>query len=138
MQHEPKISLLNFSGMVVFFRSDFGGAHRIVSNPYRYKASDVTFPEWLKDDAGLIQEALAIGFFHYGPPLWRIGEIEPLIQLRNSATRESAAKIIVQKYPSEVIYEDFEFYRLRTKLSDGMELDYGQYDAPPDGNPPSK
>jgi hypothetical protein len=35
-------------------------------------------PSWLEVDIGLIERALCVGFFHYAPHLWMIGEVEPL------------------------------------------------------------
>jgi hypothetical protein len=115
-----------------FFRADFGGASRIVSNPYRYRDSDVQFPHWLSDDATLIQEVLKIGFLHYGPPLWRLGEIEPLKDLDRPATRDAAAKALVREYSGLSIKETFLFHRLRTRMAEGEEANPLQYDSPPE------
>ncbi|MCW0983527.1 RES family NAD+ phosphorylase [Agrobacterium sp. BT-220-3] len=115
-----------------FFRSEFGGASRIVSNPYRYKDSDVTFAPWLSDDAELLQETLEIGLFHYGPPLWRVGEIEPLKRLKSRKSRKKAASDLIDDFPAFEAQPDFIFCRLRTGITDGKEADISQYDAPPD------
>jgi RES domain len=114
------------------FRTEYGGAHRLVSNPYRYGENLVEFPEWLKADALLIQETLKIGIFHYGPPLWRIGEIVPLQRLRDSLSRARASRDIVARYRSIEIDRDYVFHRLRLNLESEKELDPLQYDSPPD------
>lgn len=115
-----------------FYRSEFGGASRIVSNPYRYKNSDIKFAPWLTDDAELLQETLRVGLFHYGPPLWRLGEIEPLQKLRSKRTRKKAAKRLVEDFPTFTANSEFAFFRLRTGIPHGLESDFLQYDAPPD------
>ncbi|MNV34523.1 RES domain protein [compost metagenome] len=115
-----------------FYRSEFGGASRIVSNPYHYRNSDVIFPTWLQKDAEILQDVLEVGLFHYGPPLWRLGEIEPLKRLRSRKTQKKAARELVNNYPEFLAKSDFIFCRLRTGISDGREGEFDEYDSPPD------
>lgn len=114
-----------------FFRSEFGGAHRLVSNPYRYGEREVEFPPWLKADAHLLEDKLKVGLFHYGPALWRIGEIEPLVALRSPKTRGAAIKKILSSLPERSLLGGARFYRIRKNLSPQNEADPRQYDAPP-------
>ncbi|ACU63740.1 hypothetical protein [Chitinophaga pinensis] len=55
------------------FRTQYGASNAIQFNEYHYKSSDLSVPEWLKDDLELISEKLKVGFFHYGPRLWKVG-----------------------------------------------------------------
>lgn len=114
-----------------FYRSEFGGASRIVSNPDRYKDSDVIFPPWLESDATLLQDVLKVGLFHYGPPLWRFGEIEPLKELRSKKTRMKAAMRLIKDFPTFVAGPEFPIFRLRTGIPEGLEANENQYDSPP-------
>jgi len=43
----------------------------------RQKTS-INASSWLKPDVELFERLLGIGFFHYGPRLWMVGEVEPL------------------------------------------------------------
>lgn len=115
-----------------FFRAEFGGAHRLVSNPHRYGERDVHFPEWLEPDARLLEDKLQVGLFHYGPPLWRIGEIEQLQNLRDPQTRASASLDLVNRFPERVLRSGSQFFRVRKNLSQEHEQELAQYDAPPD------
>jgi hypothetical protein len=116
-----------------FSRAEFGGAHRLVSNPHRYGEREVRFPEWLEPDARLLEDKLQVGLFHYGPPLWRIGEIEQLQNLRDPQTRTTASLDLVNRFPERVLKAGSTFFRVRKNLSQDQEQDFGQYDAPPDG-----
>lgn len=130
-QEDLEPLLVEFFWNGSFFRAEFGGAHRLVSNPYRYGERDVEFPKWLEHDARLLEERLRVGLFHYGPPLWRLGEIEQLTALRSLRRREAAAFSIVDSYPAQILDSSRLFYRARMNLSDAQEADFAQYDAPP-------
>lgn len=116
-----------------FFRADFGGAHRLVSNPYRYGSREVDFPSWLRSDAHLLEDELKVGLFHYGPPLWRIGEIEQLVNLRNPKTRSAAISSLFHQFPEKILVAGTPFFRVRKNLAPEQEQDFSQYDAPPQG-----
>lgn len=115
-----------------FARTDFGGAPRLVSNPFRYSGREVKFPDWLERDAHLLEDRLEVGIFHYGPPLWRIGEIEPLVALRQSETRLIKTKEIISRFSERILDEGSTFYRVRLNLDKFQETDHSQYDAPPE------
>ncbi len=123
--------LIEFFWTGSFFRTDFGGAHRLVSNPERYGEREVQFPPWLEADAHLLEDKLKVGIFHYGPPLWRIGMVEPLDALTRKKTRYSAAKSIVASFPERTLSLGTRFYRIRKNLNEDQERDIKQYDAPP-------
>jgi hypothetical protein len=56
-------------------RCECGAAPQIQFN--RPQKTSITMPSWLEADIGLIERALCVGFFHYGPRLCMIGEVEP-------------------------------------------------------------
>lgn len=116
-----------------FFRADFGGASRLAANPHRYGERDVEFPTWLEADVRLLEDKLKIGLFHYGPPLWRIGEIEPLSNLRDSDTRLRYSHEFIKKFPAKQLTKGDLFYRIRKNLPPEIEIDSTQYDSPPKG-----
>ena len=70
-----------------FRGSEFGGASVLQFNPYRYGKREVRFPAWLEQDAHVIEDKLGIGIFYYGPPLWRLGHIEPLVALEKKSRK---------------------------------------------------
>jgi len=114
-------------------RTEFGGAPSLQFNSWHYRKPEVSFPIWLQDDAQLIEDTLAVGLFHYGPPLWRLGEIEPLSELRDPASRSRAASALVSKFPRRLFATDSSFYRLRRGITEGRHSENLQYDAPPGG-----
>jgi RES domain len=112
-------------------RADFGAACRLASNSHHCGEREVEFPFWLKDDVRLLEDKLHVGLFHYGPPLWQIGEVSPLTDLRRKSSRSSAIAHIVSCFPERVITSQSSFYRIRTNLLSGHETDPAQYDSPP-------
>jgi len=123
--------LFEFFWVGSFARTEFGGASRLKSNPSNYGERGVQFPSWLQDDAHLLEDRLKVGLFHYGPPLWQIGLVEPLINLTRRRTRSEAAKTVVAAFPECNLSAGTRFYRIRKNLDVTQESDYGQYDAPP-------
>lgn len=111
-------------------RTEFGGAPILQFNSWHHRKPEVSFPIWLEADARLIENALGVGFFHYGPPLWRIGEIEPLSDLRNPASRSRAASALVSRFPRRLFAAGSSFYRLRRDIIEGAHSEQLQYDAP--------
>ena len=78
----------------------------------------------------LIERAVGIGFFHYGPRFWMIGlNIEPLEALQDPMRRGKTLRRICDEYPKIVLPENHKFYRLRKNLE--QPEDFGQYDSPP-------
>jgi hypothetical protein len=87
----PRASRLAFEFFVrgTLHRTKFGGAPVLQSNAHQ--KTSVTFEEKLQEDAKLIADAIGIGFFHYGPRLWMVGEGmaegDVVIYFSNSANR---------------------------------------------------
>jgi RES domain len=114
-------------------RTEFGGAPILQFNSWHHGKPGVSFPIWLEADARLIENALGVGLFYYAPPLWRIGEIEPLADLRNPVTRSAAASALVSKFPRRLFTAGSSFYRLRSDITEGAHSEQLEYDAPPKG-----
>lgn len=114
-----------------FHRTDFGGAPTIQFNDKR--KGEVAFPEPLAGDAALIERLCGIGFFHYGPRLWMIGETAPLEALQDLRTRAHVVERIINEYPSESLDPDALFYRVRKAPSNPDSP--SEYDSPPKGVP---
>lgn len=103
---------------------DYGGAPRIEFNNLR--ANEVSFGGELQQDLDLICEKAQVGFFHYGPPLWRLGHIEPLEALQDGDRAPSVIKRILTEYPVFSLQPGVPFFRLRKDVSrpgDGTEFD---------------
>ncbi|MDB5529005.1 MAG: hypothetical protein JWR51_2108 [Devosia sp.] len=114
-----------------WYRADFGGAHRIISNEHHLGKRGVQFPVWLSEDADLIQKFIGEGFFHYGPPLWRIGEIEPLNRLRSFWSRKIAARDIIKEFPTRKLHQGTRLFRIRKNILPPFEEQVKQYDTAP-------
>lgn len=110
-------------------RCEYGAAPVIQCNEYHYGKSDISPSPWLKSDIKLIEDAAKIGFFHYGPRLWMVGEIEPLNALQDPATRPQIINRVLNEYPQMEIAEGTKFYRLR--ISPRRPDDPLEYDSPP-------
>lgn len=108
-------------------RAEYGAAPLIVFNE-RQKTS-ITVPRWLDDDVRLIERVLRVGFFHYGPRLWMLGEVEPLRALQDPATSKSIIDRIVNEYPGRILHSGEMFYRIR-KAPKTPE-DPNEYDSHP-------
>jgi len=109
------------------FRTDYGGAPLIQYND-RQKTS-VKFPERLQDDVKLFERSLNIGFFHYGPRLWMIGEIEPLKSLISKNKRSKIISRIISEYPTKLLTTSDVFYRLR--INPQNPENHHEYDSSP-------
>lgn len=110
-------------------RFDYGAAPVIQFNEHHYKKSDISPSEWLKNDLKLIEDAGKIGFFHYGPRLWMLGEVEPLKALQEPAERSQIINRVLKEYPERTLAKDAPFYRLRTSPEHAHEP--REYDSPP-------
>ncbi len=110
-------------------RREYGAAPVIQYNEYHYGRSDISPSPWLKNDIKLIEEAAKIGFFHYGPRLWMLGEVYPLKDLQEPLKRQQVIQRIINEYPAEVLGKDSAFFRLRIcpQKPDNPE----EYDSPP-------
>lgn len=108
-------------------RTHFGGAPRVQFNDKR--ETGVQFSEALQRDAKLVSDATGIGFFHYGPRLWMIGEIEPLKDLESRSRRKPVIARILSEYPEENLKAGSKLYRIRLNPKNPSQTD--EYDAPP-------
>lgn len=113
-----------------FHRTEYGGAPTIEFNDKR-SGGEVDFPPSLSNDVSLIEKLCGIGFFHYGPRLWMIGEIEPLKQLQDQSTRDSIIDRIINEYPEKSLDPENLFYRVRKAPANPDS--HGEYDSPPIG-----
>jgi hypothetical protein len=110
------------------WRTDYGGAPRIQFNDKQ--TTSISVSPWLQPDVALFERTLGIGFFHYGPRLWMVGEVTPLNELQDPATRNRIIDRIINEYPSVDYGPDKTFYRVR--LAPAIPDDPMQYDSPPD------
>jgi hypothetical protein len=110
-------------------RCEYGGAPVIQCNEYHYGKSDISPSSWLKNDIKLIEDAAKIGFFHYGPRLWMVGEVEPLKALQDTVTRPQVIDRVLREYPERTLAKSTKFYRLR--ISPQRPADPQEYDSPP-------
>ena len=94
------------------FKPDYGASPLIQFN--KNQETSVRLSDSLQKDIKLFEKELGIGFFHYGPRLWMIGEIEPLKGLQNKKTRKSILDRIVNEFPTFLLKENELFYRIRT------------------------
>jgi RES domain-containing protein len=86
----------------------------------------------LRKDAELLGEAAGIGFFHYGPRLWMLGEVEPLKAMNDDATRDDVIERILTEFPERVIPTEQRVVRLRKNPA--RPTDPEEYDTPPRGS----
>lgn len=81
-------------------KCDYGAAPIVQFN--EHQATSINAPEWLKDDIKLIEEAIKVGFFYYGPRLWMVGEVEPLKSLKRASERGGIIQRILKEYPIRI------------------------------------
>jgi hypothetical protein len=110
-------------------RTEYGAAPVIQFNNHHYGKSDIAPSPWLKNDIKLIEDAAKIGFFHYGPRLWMVGEVEPLKALLDPTKRSQMIQRVLTEYPVETLAKDSAFYRLRVSPQHPANPD--EYDSPP-------
>jgi hypothetical protein len=108
-------------------RCEYGAAPQIQFNQ-RQKTS-ITVPSWPEADMRLIERALCVGFFHYGPRLCMIGEVEPLKALQNPTSSSTVIGRILREYPERTLRPENTFYRIRKAPSSPDQPD--EYDSPP-------
>jgi hypothetical protein len=109
-------------------RGRYGGSPSVQFN--RHQPTSIDVMPWLRPDLELIERTLGVGFFHYGPPLWTIGEVDPLKALQEKSLRADVISRILAEYPERILGSDESFYRLRKAPARPGDLD--QYDPPPD------
>lgn len=110
-----------------FWRTEYGGAPLIQFN--EHQKTSITPPPWLQSDVALFEKTLGVGFFHYGPRLWMVGEVEPLKALEAEATRSSIIDRILNEYPTREIESNQNFYRIRKDPKSPDQ--HTEYDSPP-------
>jgi len=108
-------------------RYDYGAAPAVQFN--RSQSTSIEISPWLEADLRLIERTINVGFFHYGPRLWMLGEIEPLKGLQDPIARPAILERIVAEYPTLWFPENETFYRLRR--APAKPDDFAEYDAPP-------
>ena len=105
----------------------YGAAPTVQFNDRR--KTDIVMPGSLRADASLLEDALGIGFFSYGPRLWMVGEIEPLKKLQREESRTEVINRILREYGSKKITTQERLYRIRK--DPGRPSHDSQYDSPP-------
>ncbi|MCC6695664.1 MAG: RES family NAD+ phosphorylase [Candidatus Hydrogenedentes bacterium] len=109
------------------WRTRYGAAPLVEFN--EHQKTSIELQPWLEQDVRLIERLLKVGFFHYGPRLWMLGEIEPLKALQRSRTRQSIVDRILGEYPERSFSSDESFYRVRVNPSAPGAPSH--YDSPP-------
>jgi hypothetical protein len=109
------------------FKPKFGAAPQIQIN--NHQKTNIKFSKSLEKDVKLLEEILGIGFFHYGPRLWMLGEIGHLKNLQHNKKRIIVFDRILKEYPSIFLNSSELFYRIR--LNPEYPNDHLQYDSPP-------
>lgn len=109
-----------------YIKTTYGGAS--ILNFGEGQKSCITISDHLKDDVKKFEDDLGIGFYYYGPPTWRIGQIEPLNDLLELSSRKTVIDQLFNSYRT-VNLLNFHFYRLRVnpKKPDNVN----EYDSPP-------
>ena len=110
-----------------FRRLHYGGAPIVEFN--EYQSTSIETSPWFEPDVRLIEEAIGVGFFYYGPRLSILGEVEPLLALEDPARRPAVINRILAEYPSVTLTADQIFYRVRK--SPAAPAEFGEYDSPP-------
>ncbi|WP_198942658.1 RES family NAD+ phosphorylase [Methyloprofundus sedimenti] len=106
---------------------DFGTAPVIQFNQHQETSIDVS--PGLRNDIHLFEKLLDVGFFHYSPRLWMVGEIEPLKDLQDERNQRAIIKRIFAEYPTRPLGNSHQLYRIRkSPRSPGSD---SEYDSPP-------
>jgi RES domain len=108
-------------------RLDYGGAPRIQFNDRH--PTDIKLAAWLEADLRPIEGTSGMGFFHYGPRAWMVGEVEPLKALQDPTTRAPIVERILAEYPAIPVSSETTFYRVRKAPAHPNNPD--EYDSPP-------
>lgn len=109
------------------WRARYGAAPLIQFNEHQTTSIDVA--PWLKADVHLFERLLGVGFFHYGPRLWMIGEVYPLKALQIKNGQSNVIERILNEYPERSLGTSEAFYRIRVNPSEPSVP--AQYDSPP-------
>jgi len=124
-----QVEILAYRFFVVgsILKTKYGAAPLIQFN--EHQKTSVKFSDSLKNDVELFEKTLGVGFFHYGPRLWMIGEIEPLKELQNKNTRKNILKRIIKEFPTFELKTTDLFYRIRVNPTNPNNKN--EYDSPP-------
>ncbi len=109
-------------------RCEYGAAPCVQFNTHQ--KTSIGVPSWCQKDIELISHLLGIGFFHYGPRMWMIGEVEPLKTLQETDQRQTIVDRILSEYPKRTIDQSAFFYRIRKEPK--RSTDPLEFDSPPD------
>lgn len=110
-------------------RSEYGGAPLVQFNEAQFGKGDYIGSGPLEGDIRLISEKAKIGLFYYGPRMWMIGQVTPLLMLIDSSSRPSIIRRIITEYPKHLFKEKQIIYRLR--IAPSHPSDPAEYDSPP-------
>jgi len=107
---------------------EYGSAPVLASNSKR--PTSVRLASWANGDLALITEKAGWGVFEYGPPLWMVGMVGPLMRLIAEETRREIIDRITSEYPARDVVADDHFYRMRRNVANPTsEL---EFDSPPE------
>jgi hypothetical protein len=110
-------------------RFRYGASPSIKYNDQQLTSIELT--DALKQDVKIFESILGIGFFYYGPRAWMYGEITPLVELQDPASRQNTIDRIIKEYPTvDITQNDSPFYRVRKAPKQPGK--YDEYDSPPD------
>lgn len=110
-----------------FHRTEYGGASVVQINSHQ--KTTIRGDEKLNEDIGLLERLLGVGFFHYGPRLWMVGQNDQLLALESRDKRGAVVRRIISEYPARVVATSETFYRVRK--DPGRPQDQSEYDSPP-------
>jgi hypothetical protein len=110
-------------------RCDYGAAPRVQFNSHQSTCIDTS--PWFEPDLRLIEKAVGVGFFYYGPRMWMVGEVEPLKALLEPKTGSSIVDRILSEYSTKSLATDDLFYRIR--IAPEKPSEFSEYDSPPIG-----
>lgn len=108
-------------------KSKYGAAPVIQFN--KHQKTSIGVSPWLSADLKLLERLLDVGFFHYGPRLWMIGEVEPLKDLQRPKRRKQIIDRILEEYPTVKVPEAEQFYRIR--VNPGFPNNPNEFDSAP-------
>jgi hypothetical protein len=111
-----------------FWRTEYGGAPTIQFNEHR--ETSISPSPWLQSDVALLERLLGVGFFHYAPRLWMVGEVEPLKALESTSTRGGIIDRVLDVYPERELSAPYSFYRVRKNPE--LPAEVHEYDSPPE------
>jgi hypothetical protein len=117
-----------FYSLGTMHEADYGRAPLLVFNEHTKTTSNIKTAKI--PDLEIFEEILGMGFFEYGPPLWMLGEVEPLKALRKKRQRAAIVHRILEEYPPFFFPKDHVFFRVRVNPSCDPSQ-HAQYDSPP-------